>query len=59
MDAQGVQMHALSLTRPMPYFRSAGFALKLARAFNDGTRRAARQYPDRFVGLMALAYELF
>jgi aminocarboxymuconate-semialdehyde decarboxylase len=54
MDAQGVQMHALSLTRPMPYFGPPDFALKLARAYNDGTARAARQYPDRFVGLMAL-----
>jgi aminocarboxymuconate-semialdehyde decarboxylase len=54
MDAQGVQLHALSLTRPMPYFGSPDYALKLARAFNDGASRAVRQYPDRFVGLMAL-----
>lgn len=54
MDAQGVQVHALSLTRPMPYFGSPDFALKLARAFNDSANDAHRQYPDRFVGLMAL-----
>jgi aminocarboxymuconate-semialdehyde decarboxylase len=54
MDAQGVQVHALSLTRPMPYFGPPDYALKLARAFNDGTVRAHLQYPDRFVGLMAL-----
>src|SRR5262245_19717736 len=54
MDEQGVQMHALSLTRPMPYFGSPDFQLKLARAFNDGASEAHRQYPDRFVGLMAL-----
>jgi len=54
MDAQGVQMHALSLTRPMPYWGGADFALKLARAFNDAASEAHHQYPDRFVGLMAL-----
>ncbi len=54
MDAQGVQIHALSLTRPMPYWGGADFALKLARAFNNSASEAYRQYPDRFVGLMAL-----
>lgn len=54
MDAQGVKVHALSLTRPMPYFGPPDYALKLARAFNDGTSAAHLQYPDRFVGLMAL-----
>jgi aminocarboxymuconate-semialdehyde decarboxylase len=54
MDAQGVAVHALSLTRPMPYFGSADFAARLARAFNDGASDAYRQYPDRFVGLAAL-----
>ena len=54
MDAQGVEMHALSLTRPMPYFGSPDFALKLARAFNDAANDAHLQYPNRFVGLMAL-----
>lgn len=54
MDSQGVQVHALSLTRPMPYFGSPDFAHRLARAFNDGASEAYRQYPDRFVGLMAL-----
>src|SRR5947209_1784867 len=54
MEAQGVQVHALSLTRPMPYFGSPDFALKLARAFNDACNEAHLQYPTRFVGLMAL-----
>jgi aminocarboxymuconate-semialdehyde decarboxylase len=54
MDAQGVKMHALSLTQPMLYFGTAEFAGKLARAFNDSADDAHRQYPDRFVGLMAL-----
>jgi aminocarboxymuconate-semialdehyde decarboxylase len=54
MDAQGVQVHALSLTRPMPYFGSPDFALKLARAFNNAANEAHLQYPARFVGLMTL-----
>ena len=54
MDAQGVQVHALSLTRPMPYFGSPDFALKLARAFNKAANEAHLQYPTRFVGLMTL-----
>src|SRR5438270_9946346 len=54
MDAQGVQVHALSLTRPMPYFGSPAFALKLARAFDDACNEAHLQYPTRFVGLMTL-----
>jgi aminocarboxymuconate-semialdehyde decarboxylase len=54
MDAQGVEVHALSLTRPMPYFGSPDFALKLARAFNNGANEAHLQYPTRFVGLMTL-----
>ncbi len=54
MDAQGVKVHALSLTRPMPYFGPAEYAMKLARAFNDAANAAHLQYPDRFVGLAAL-----
>lgn len=54
MDAQGVKVHALSLTRPMPYFGPADYASKLARAFNDAANAAHLQYRDRFVGLAAL-----
>jgi aminocarboxymuconate-semialdehyde decarboxylase len=54
MDAQGVKVHALSLTRPMPYFGPPDYATKLARAFNDAANAAYLQYPDRFVGLAAL-----
>jgi aminocarboxymuconate-semialdehyde decarboxylase len=54
MDKQGVETHALSLTQPMLYFGTAAFASKLARAFNDSAADVHRQYPDRFVGLMAL-----
>jgi aminocarboxymuconate-semialdehyde decarboxylase len=54
MDAQGVQVHALSLTRPMPYFGPPEFAAKLARAFNDAANAAHLLYRDRFVGLASL-----
>lgn len=54
MDAQGVKVHALSLTRPMPYFGPPEYAGKLARAFNDASNAAYLQYKDRFVGLAAL-----
>ncbi len=54
MDAQGVKVHALSLTRPMPYFGPPEYATKLARAFNDASNAAYLQYKDRFVGLAAL-----
>jgi aminocarboxymuconate-semialdehyde decarboxylase len=54
MDAQGVKVHALSLTRPMPYFGPPDYASRLARAFNDAANAAHLQYPDRFVGLAAL-----
>jgi aminocarboxymuconate-semialdehyde decarboxylase len=54
MDAQGVRVHALSLTRPMPYFGRPDYAARLARAFNDAANAAHLQYPDRFVGLAAL-----
>lgn len=54
MDAQGVKVHALSLTRPMPYFGPPEYATKLARAFNDAANAAHLQYKDRFVGLATL-----
>src|SRR5438105_11325169 len=45
LDAQGVQLHALSLTRPVAYFGSPDFARNLARAFNDACNEAHLQYP--------------
>jgi aminocarboxymuconate-semialdehyde decarboxylase len=54
MDAQGVTVHALSLTSPMLYWADAELSHKLARAFNDGASEAHKRYPDRLVGLMAL-----
>ncbi len=54
MDAQGVTVHALSLTAPMVYWADAALAGRLARAVNDAMAAAARAHPDRFVGLATL-----
>src|SRR4051812_12188452 len=35
MDANGVTVHALSLTAPMVYWADGEFSLRLARAWND------------------------
>ena len=50
MDAQGVQVHALSLTSPMVYWANGELGEKLSRAFNDGASaalRAGRGAPPR------------
>jgi aminocarboxymuconate-semialdehyde decarboxylase len=54
MDAQGVDIQALSLTSPMIYWADADLSERLARAWNDGASDAHRQYPDRLYGLMIL-----
>jgi aminocarboxymuconate-semialdehyde decarboxylase len=54
MDAQGVAVHALSLTGPMVYWADAEASHKLAREWNDAAIAAHREYPDRFVVLAAL-----
>jgi aminocarboxymuconate-semialdehyde decarboxylase len=54
MDAQGVQVHALSLTNPMPYFADRDLSCRLASTFNDAVNAAHQQYPSRFVGLATL-----
>jgi aminocarboxymuconate-semialdehyde decarboxylase len=54
MDAQGVAVHALSLTTPMTYWADPDLSLRLARAFNDAASAAHLAHPGRFVGLMAL-----
>ncbi len=40
MDAQGVRMHALSLTAPMLYFGGPDLSHRLARAWNDAASAA-------------------
>jgi aminocarboxymuconate-semialdehyde decarboxylase len=54
MDAQGVTVHALSLTAPMVYWADATLGVRLARAVNDAMAAAARAHPGRFVGLATL-----
>lgn len=54
MDAQGVEVHALSLMPPMVYWADGPLAVRLARLVNDAMAAAARAHPDRFVGLATL-----
>jgi aminocarboxymuconate-semialdehyde decarboxylase len=54
MDAQGVDVHALSLTSPMVYWAGDDLAMRLSRAFNDGCAAAHEAHPDRLVGLAML-----
>lgn len=54
MDAQGVAMHAMSLTQPMVYWAEPAFGLKLSQAFNDACSALHQKYPERFVGLAML-----
>jgi aminocarboxymuconate-semialdehyde decarboxylase len=54
MDAQGVTVHALSLTAPMVYWADAELGVRLPRAVNDAMAAAARAHPGRFVGLATL-----
>jgi aminocarboxymuconate-semialdehyde decarboxylase len=41
IDAQGIQVHALSLTNPMPYFADAELSCRLASTFNDAVSVAS------------------
>ena len=54
MDAQGVAVHALSLTGPMVYWADGEFSHKLASTWNDGAVAAHQANPDRFVVLATL-----
>ena len=54
MDAQGVAVHALSLTDPMVYWADGELSHKLAMAWNDGAIAAHQANPDRFVVLATL-----
>ena len=54
MDAQGVAVHALSLTGPMVYWAEGEFSHKLAMTWNDGAVAAHLAHPDRFVVLATL-----
>lgn len=54
MDAQGVRLHALSLTQPMVYWAPPELSHRLARAWNDAASDAHKSHPTRFVGLATL-----
>jgi aminocarboxymuconate-semialdehyde decarboxylase len=54
MDAQGVAVHALSLTGPMVYWADGELSLKLSQTWNDAAVAAHQAYPDRFVVLATL-----
>ena len=54
MDAQGVAVHALSLTGPMVYWADGEFSHKLAGTWNDAAVAAHQANPDRFVVLATL-----
>lgn len=54
MDAQGVAVHALSLTQPMVYWAGRALGEKLAAGFNEELGRAHERAPERLVGLACL-----
>jgi len=54
MKRQRVDVHALSLTRPMVYWADAELGLKLSQAMNDAMAEAHTAFPDRFLGLAVL-----
>jgi aminocarboxymuconate-semialdehyde decarboxylase len=54
MDAEGVDIHALSMTSPMVYWAPPAFGERLAHVYNDELLRAVKEYPKRFVGLATL-----
>lgn len=54
MDAQGVDMQALSLTQPMVYWADAPLARRLSAVFNDELVAAHARHPTRLVGLAML-----
>jgi aminocarboxymuconate-semialdehyde decarboxylase len=54
MDAQGITLHALSLTAPMVYWADADLSHRLASVWNDAAVAAHKAHPDRFVVLATL-----
>jgi len=54
MDAQGVEVHALSLSQPMVYWAGRELGQRLAATYNDEVARAHEHHPRRLVGLAAL-----
>jgi aminocarboxymuconate-semialdehyde decarboxylase len=54
MDAQGVDVHALSLPPPYVFAHSADLLIEIARTFNHAASAAHRAHPQRLVGLATL-----
>jgi aminocarboxymuconate-semialdehyde decarboxylase len=54
MDAEGIDIQALSLTTPMVYWAPPAFGLKLSQVYNDALAAAHLAYPERFYGLATL-----
>lgn len=54
MNRIRVDVHALSLTRPMVYWADGDLGLALCRAMNDAMAEAHQAFPDRFVGFAIL-----
>jgi 5-carboxyvanillate decarboxylase len=55
MDANGVDMHLMSLTSPGVQLFDADLGTSLAKQTNDRLAELIRQYPKRFAGLAAIA----
>jgi len=53
MKRQRVDVHALSLTRPMVYWADAELGSKLCRAMNDAMAEAHTAFPDPIVARRA------
>jgi aminocarboxymuconate-semialdehyde decarboxylase len=54
MDAQRVDVHALSMPPPYVFARDGGLLVEIARTYNDAASAAHRAHPDRLVGLATL-----
>ena len=54
MNAQGVDVHALSLPPPDAFAHTPALLERLCRAFNDAASAAHAAHPDRFVVLASL-----
>jgi aminocarboxymuconate-semialdehyde decarboxylase len=54
MNAQGVTLHALSLTTPMVHWAPPERGARLAAIVNDAMVEAHRAFPDRLVGCATL-----
>jgi aminocarboxymuconate-semialdehyde decarboxylase len=54
MDAQGVDVHALSLPPPYVFARNGALLIDIARTFNDAASAAHQAYSQRLIGLATL-----